>query len=142
MQWTGYEGEEAQTGAAAAPEKAVGRKKSKTKAEKKAVKRQRSLERRLQATAALIQELNSLRSVLKEIAQQLTLKQDAQLMQLIQALEGNRSPASEDSLPATKRLAALLKKVQDLKLKPKKGRLKDLVHLSRLLDALADKLAG
>lgn len=142
MQWSGYEGEEAQTGAAAAPEKTGGGKKGKTKAEKKAVKRQQRLERRHQATAALIQELNGLRSVLKEIAQQLTLKQDAQLMQLIQALEGSRSQAPEDSLPATKRLAALLKKVQDLKLKPKKGRLKDLVHLSRLLDALADKLAG
>ncbi|MEW6516552.1 MAG: hypothetical protein AB1439_06595 [candidate division FCPU426 bacterium] len=133
MTWIAVEGEESKENGGA--EKKGGQ------FRKKAAKKQLRQERREQAKASLIQELNNLRAELKEITQQLTLKQDAHLMHLIQMLGGSRGQAPESTLPATKRLAAMLKKIQELKLKPKKGRLKDLVHLTRLLDALSDKIS-
>lgn len=85
-----------------------------------------------EAKAELLRELSGLQSAWKEIAQKLSLNVRARLHELMAALEEN---AFEKS-PTAKQLKQALAEVRLLKIKPDKGRLKDLARIEKLVESL------
>lgn len=84
--------------------------------------------------AELSRELKHLRVVVREVGENFILRREGEVENLI---------ASLSAVPAAKlRTVAsdLLRNLHNLKLKPEKGRLKDLKELDRLIGALTDRV--
>lgn len=81
--------------------------------------------------AELKRELHGLQSAWKEITQKLTLNVRSRFQELEAALaEG------AEARPTPRQLKELLAVLHELKIKPDKGRAKDLARIERLLDEL------
>ena len=92
--------------------------------------------KRDQTTQELLLQLKELRVNVDEVAEQFRLRVSGQLAEIARAVEGR------DLLPKQKRLSAkaaaqMLAEVQQLSLKPRKGRAKDLVRLQELAKKLS-----
>jgi hypothetical protein len=88
----------------------------------------------------LVQELGGLRTTCREIVQAYELRVGAQIAALVDALSNQAAPEEQTRPPDAKRLTAALASVRGLKLKPKKGRAKDLAHLQQLAEKLTAAL--
>jgi hypothetical protein len=92
-----------------------------------------SKETDLQARKAeLLRELAGLQSAWKEIAQKLSLNVRARFHDLQAVLEDKDC----DTPPTPKQLKAALAEIRECKIKPAKGRAKDLARIDGLLDSL------
>jgi len=91
-------------------------------------------------TQQLIQGLTGLQSAHKQIMDKYALNTKAQLAELMDYLMGK---GSDKPLALSKgRLREMLEELTDLKLKPEKGRGKDLYRISKLLDELEEIIEG
>lgn len=87
------------------------------------------------ARETLVKELNALRSTVKDIFQRCHLRLDSQVIALIK-----RCPANTSLSLSPKQIKETLKRIERLKLKPKKGRLKDLTAVFEVMKKLSEKL--
>ncbi len=85
-------------------------------------------------------ELFKLRAVLKEVGTSVTDRLDGDIAALALFLDGENLPGEKPVLPRSGTLRAMLACFQDLKVKPKKGRVKDLARIEALLAALSAKM--
>jgi hypothetical protein len=85
-------------------------------------------------------ELFKLRSLLKEVGSGVVDRLDGEIASLALFLDGENLPGEKPVLPRTGTLRAMLACFQTLKVKPKKGRVKDLARIEALLAALSAKM--
>lgn len=90
--------------------------------------------------AELALELNRVRSALRESSEQLVARLDGELAALGLYLNGQGVPEEKPLLPPARVLSQMLAETKALKVKPKKGRVKDLGRMEALLDSLAAKM--
>jgi len=92
------------------------------------------------ARKQLANELSSLRGQFHDITARYQANVEARLVACINCLSGNEN----DGLPCVAKkqsqLTALVKAVQELKLKPQKGRLKDIRAIHELTKTVAEQL--
>lgn len=88
----------------------------------------------------LVDELGNLRITQKEIMSRFQSNQDAKIVWCLNSLSVKDSDDRPTILEKKKVLQELLKGVQELKLKPNKGRLKDLRRINDLISLLYSKL--
>jgi hypothetical protein len=96
---------------------------------------------RKEAGEALIMELGTLRAVLEESVAQFQLKQCARIAEIVRLLEGDPATGEKPLDLKGRRREAILAVLRQSKLKPHKGRLKDLVAVHDLVDMLDQSLA-
>jgi len=94
--------------------------------------------KRRQALSALSTELVNLRLQFREALQHFSLREDSQLLEWIRVLDGQAGEPT--AVPSAKTALALRKRLQRLKLKPRKGRLKDLAAVHAALKSIARRL--
>lgn len=85
-------------------------------------------------------ELFKVRALLKEVSAGIADRLDGEAAALALFLEGQTLPGERAVLPNARALKAILATFAQLKVKPKKGRVKDLARIELLLVALADKM--
>lgn len=85
-------------------------------------------------------ELNKLRAVLKEVGAGVVDRLDGEIASLALFLDGENLPGEKPVLPRSGTLRSLLACFQELKVKPKKGRVKDLARIEALLSSLSAKM--
>ena len=96
---------------------------------------------RLAKAVEVARELRGLRGAFKESLERFALKVDGLLVEWIRLLE--REKASGESrivVPHVKTSNALLKKIRALKLKPGKGRFKDIEAVAELVGDVTDRM--
>ena len=81
-------------------------------------------------------ELLKLRPVVKEIGTRLLDHLDGELAGLALSLEGKDLHGESPALPRSRTLSAMLVDIKAMKVKPKKGRIKDLRRIEALLESL------
>lgn len=91
--------------------------------------------KRRQALTALCAELETLRLQYRESLQHFSLRGNGQLREWTRTLAGNGAAGAV--LPSAKLAQVLRRRIHRLKLKPHKGRLKDLVAMHEVLKAIA-----
>ncbi len=82
-------------------------------------------------------EIGVLRGVLHETVDQYTARVDGRLAALLARLEGSEAGGDRPWVPAAGVSRALLDELRGLKLKPEKGRAKDLARIQKLVESLA-----
>ena len=92
------------------------------------------------AAVELAGELKKLRVTLKEIVQHLSLCIDSRIADTLLVLEKKQVSGEPGALPRAKTSLQLTKKLQELKLKPAKGKPKDVAGISRLVEKIAGKM--
>jgi hypothetical protein len=90
--------------------------------------------------AELALELDRVRAALKESSEQLMTRLDGELAALSLYLNGQGVPEEKPVLPPARVLSQMIAEAKTLKVKPKKGRVKDLGRMEALLDSLAAKM--
>ena len=91
-------------------------------------------------TQQLIQGLTGLQSAHKQILDRYMLNTKAQLAELVDSLMG-KGGAKLPTLSKGK-IKEMIEELNDLKLKPEKGRGKDLYRISKLLDEMHEIIEG
>lgn len=86
------------------------------------------------------QELVKLRPLLKDIGTALLDRLDGELAGLSSALAGEGLSGEPANLPPASILSGMLTDIQAIKVKPKKGRLKDLGRIEILLEYLSGRM--
>jgi len=86
------------------------------------------------------QELVKLRPLLKDIGTALLDRLDGELAGLSSALAGEGLSGEPANLPPASILSGMLTDIQAIKVKPKKGRLKDLGRIEILLESLSSRM--
>lgn len=99
--------------------------------EKRAPKKEEAL--------ALAREVARARGLLKEVSEAVSIRLDGRAAALYQILTGEGLPEAP-VLPPAERLRRLRRAASSLKVKPPKGRVKDLARLEALLEALEEAL--
>ncbi len=90
---------------------------------------------------AVAEELLKLRPVLKEIGTTLLDRLEGELAGLALSLDGGEGLAGETpTLPRSAVLSKMLADIQALKVKPRKGRVKDLRRLEALMESLTARI--
>jgi hypothetical protein len=84
----------------------------------------------------LSRELLKLRPVLRDVGSALLDRLDGELVGLAAALAGESQHGELPALPEAAALSEMLAGIRTLKVKPKKGRVKDLGRIEALLEAL------
>ena len=87
-------------------------------------------------------ELRALRATLDEVVKQFHLRVGGQLAAVERAVAGTGVAAVRAARPRAKERAAMLREVRALKVKPRKGRAKDVVRLANLIEELFSQLPG
>ncbi len=105
----------------------------------KKAKRARKASRR-EAGRQVAEELLKLRPILKEISVALQDRLDGELAGLSLALDGQDVAGQPPVLPRSSILCNMFADIKTLKVKPKKGRVKDLRRIEALLESLAGRL--
>ena len=86
------------------------------------------------------QELAKLRPILKDIGSALMDRLDGELAGLARSLGGEELHGERPVLPQPPVLIAMLAEIKALKVKPKKGRVKDLGRIETLLESLSARI--
>jgi hypothetical protein len=86
------------------------------------------------------QEMAKLRPILKDIGSALVDRLDGELAVLARSLGGEGLHGERPVLPQPPVLIAMLADIKALKVKPKKGRVKDLGRLETLLESLSARI--
>lgn len=113
-------------GEGAPPSKAA----SKAKAEKSRQKREK-------LRAELVRELSQLREHLAVTAQAVQGRMDAEIAGILSAFDGAGIPGEPEKLPPARIQAMMVMALKDLRIKPEKGRLKDLGRIAEAAALLA-----
>jgi hypothetical protein len=114
---------------------------SKAGAKAGAVSTRRPSTRRAEANQEVITELRALRGVMDEMLDRYRLRVGGRISELALLLEGDPSIGAA-AMPVTTRVAhAMIGELKDTRLRPRKGRAKDIRRLESLVEALAT-LAG
>ena len=100
-------------------------------------KRGRGRPSRETLAAELAAELAKVRSMLKESGENLLARLDGDLVTLAQYLNGQGLPDEKPLLPPAEALSEMILQARALKVKPHKGRVKDLGRIDELLKTLA-----
>ncbi len=117
-----------------APTKAVGR-----ALDGKKAKRARKVSRQ-DVGRQVAQELLKLRPILKEAGAALLDRLDGELAGLTLALDGQDVAGERPVLPRASVLCSMFADIKALKLKPRKGRVKDLRRIEALLESLSTRI--
>ena len=88
----------------------------------------------------LIREIKYLRSMTKDVAGRYSLRINASLVNITRVLESPDRKRKAVKKPADKTVREMLACVRSLKVKPKKGRAKDLVRIESIAKKLDDLL--
>ncbi len=86
------------------------------------------------------QEMAKLRPILKDIGSALLDRLDGELAGLARSLDGEDLHGERPVLPQPPVLIAMLADIKALKVKPKKGRVKDLGRIETLLESLSARM--
>jgi hypothetical protein len=89
---------------------------------------------------SLVIELHTLRLQAQDAVEQYTLRVNAQLAEVLRIAEGEGAAGEKPRRLPAKLAAAMLARLRDVKLKPKKGRGKDLVRIQELVEELVGQL--
>ncbi len=81
-----------------------------------------------------------LRPILKDIGTALLDRLDGELAALSRGLAGEGLPGDPPKLPRLPTLSGMLSDIQALKVKPRKGRVKDLGRIELLLESLSRRI--
>jgi hypothetical protein len=92
------------------------------------------------AAKELAAELKVLRSAFKEIVEHFCLRVDSEFLEMIRVLEKDQILNERIVLPQAKTAQQLARKIHGLKLKPSKGKLKDIVQIDKLVEKVAGKM--
>ena len=101
-------------------------------------KPEKGLQKREKLQAELVQELSQLRENLAVTALAVKGRLDAELAGVLSAFEGQGIPGEPERLPQARVQAVMVMALKDLKIKPEKGRLKDLGRIADLASRLAE----
>jgi hypothetical protein len=91
-------------------------------------------------TEALASELRGLRATLDEAVRQFHVRTASHLADVERAVAGSGPAGARAARPGPKAQAAMLAEVRALKVKPRKGRLKDLARIAELIEELLGHL--
>jgi hypothetical protein len=127
-------GKAAKVTASAAGEGAPPAKAAKVAAKAKAEK---SRQKREKLRAELVRELSQLREHLAVTAQAVQGRMDAEIAGILSAFDGAGIPGEPERLPPARIQAMMVMALKDLKIKPEKGRLKDLGRIAEAAALLA-----
>ncbi len=94
------------------------------------------------AAEPLAVELRALRATLDEVVKQFHVRIGSELAAVERAVAGTGVAAARAARPRAKMRAAMLREVRALKVKPRKGRTKDVIRLARLIEELFSQLPG
>ncbi|GEM_PF-2143730 len=86
----------------------------------------------------LSRELEGVRSLLREALEQYDMRLNSRLASLQSVMRGEANVDEGRLLPSAKRMTSMLEDIRKLKVKPKKGRAKDLLRLEELVDSLQE----
>lgn len=89
--------------------------------------------------AELAAELKKVRAALKETIKQISMHIDKGIADSLRVLEKKQQPGEPCNLPGAKTTAQMAKKLRALKIKPAKGKLKDIAHIERMVEKIAEK---
>jgi hypothetical protein len=89
---------------------------------------------------ALASELRELRATLDETVRQFHVRAASRLADVERAVAGSGPAGARTTRPRPKARAAMLAEVRALKVKPRKGRLKDLARIAELIEELLGHL--
>lgn len=93
---------------------------------------------KIDLAAELNQELHSLRSNFESIIEKYSLNVKSQIEEMVQKLDTEKQPSDEKlPLPKKKSLVKMVSRIQKLKIKPEKGRSKDVRRIQGMLDELS-----
>jgi 3-methyladenine DNA glycosylase/8-oxoguanine DNA glycosylase len=92
------------------------------------------------AAKELAAEMKVLRSAFKEIVEHFCLRLDSELAEIIRVLEKDPILNEPIVLPSAKISQQLAEKIHCLKLKPSKGKLKEIVQIYKLAEKIAQKM--
>jgi hypothetical protein len=98
--------------------------------------------RRQQLARELGLEVHALRAALEESLQSFGLRLQGELAAVSRCLDEGVRGEVGSSLPSSKALGVMLGELRGLKLKPRKGRVKDLARIERAVAALAAPTDG
>ena len=101
-------------------------------------KPEKGRQKREKLQAELVQELAQLRQNLAVTALAVKGRLDAELAGVLSAFEGQGIPGEPERLPQARVQAIMVMALKDLKIKPEKGRLKDLGRIADLASRLAE----
>lgn len=104
---------------------------AKLKAERK------KLQKREDLCAELVQEISLLRDHLATTGQTYVARMDGAIASILCAFDGHGIPGEPERLPTARVQASMLLALRNLKLKPEKGRLKDLGRIQEVADLLS-----
>ncbi len=93
--------------------------------------------RRRKLGLAAAEELQATRGLLREAGEAVLVRLDAELAAMASYLRGEELEGERPRLPSPRTLAAMVEACRALKVKPKKGRVKDLARIEALLKALS-----
>lgn len=85
-------------------------------------------------------QLNEMRGLLKEVGDTLVARLDGDIAALAQYLAGQGLHGDKPVLPPARELETMLSELAALKVKPKKGRVKDLARIESLLESLSKRM--
>lgn len=88
----------------------------------------------------LISEMYGLKSNLEEIVEKLSLRLQGKISDLIDMIEKGDAESETIKKPSPKQIEDIVKKCKKIKLKPGKGRAKDVVKIDKLLEEIHIKL--
>lgn len=101
-----------------------------------AEKPSRKESRRTRHAGRLQAALLSLRGTLKEVQEHYSVRTNGLLVQMLQIVDPSEGGKDRPALPSRKTIDQMLEMIAALKVKPKKGRGKDLLRLQDLMEAL------
>ena len=84
--------------------------------------------------------MKKLRVELKEIVKQVSLRIDGRIADTLRILEKKQAPGEPNALPGAKVSLQLAKKLRGIKIKPDKGKLKDIARICQLVCKIAEKM--
>ena len=93
--------------------------------------------RRRKLGLAAAEELQAARGLLREAGEAVQVRLDAELAAMASYLRGEELEGERPRLPSPRTLADMVEACRALKVKPKKGRVKDLARIEALLKALS-----
>ena len=97
----------------------------------------KKLQKRQEMQQDLVRELAQVRASIATSTQVLATRLDAEIASVLCAFDGHGIPGEPEKLPTARVQAVMLKAIRNLRVKPEKGRLKDLARMGDLADLLS-----
>ena len=88
----------------------------------------------------ILAELHALRATLDEVVAQFRVRAGGQLAEVERGVKGSGPSGTKVARPTVRVTEEMLRRVRSLRVKPRKGRVKDIVRLAELIDELVGLL--